>query len=170
MNDTDAGIFNRDIFLSEARDTSLILALAVTVPVLIHLVPAHMSVPWGERLLPMYYAPFAGIMLMRPRTGFIAGLLAPAVNALITGNPDTAHIIKLTLELICFTGICSLSAARHKAFRWSAPLSALVTKLLFAAVFGGAVITSLPGILVLGVLNYILTLPGHDGNKTEDRL
>lgn len=160
---------SKSLFLSEIRDTSLILIAAVLLPVLIHLVPAYLSVPWGARLLPMYYAPFIGMMLMRCRTGFIAALLAPSINALITGTPDAAHIIKLTLELMFFTGICTFVIARVKEFRWCAPLSGFVTKLVSSIIFGGTVITALPGILVLGIINFILTIPKTDGPKTKNR-
>ncbi len=159
----------------DVKNTFLVLAGASLLPVLFHLIPFSGEVPIGAMLLPIFYAPFVGIVLCRPRVGIIAGLLAPVVNSVITGMPAPDVVMMLTIEMAIFTILSSAVYSRWRNFIATAPLSYLAAKFLSSVIFGivpsfaGAqasgmafflrsVFTGLPGIVMLLIVNWILVV------------
>ena len=79
------------------RETAILVGVAVALPLLIHLIP-YQAVPWGARLLPMFYAPLLGVILYRLSAGIVPALLAPILNLAITGQMDAQEALDLIAE------------------------------------------------------------------------
>lgn len=147
--------------------TILVLVLTIVTPMVIHLIPLSGPVPAGARVLPMFYAPLAGVLLLGWRVGFLAGVLAPVVNHLITGMPVWELVWLLSLELGIFTSWVWL-LAKNRALIWvSGPLAYVLTKCISAPMIGlfqdttpwtfwaGSIVNALPGLVILTVLTLL---------------
>lgn len=161
-------VFQNKLSVFQIKETLLVLTAAIAIPFLIHLIPLHDNVPWGARLLPMFYAPFIAIVFFRPHVGLIAALIAPFINALITGNPQPDKIVILTMELTIFTCTSYFIYSRLPNFKANTLISYLLAKaiswlllLIIAAItFTPTFTTSLftiknayPGIAILALIN-----------------
>ena len=144
----------------QVKETAIILAAAVILPFIVHLFPSSGGVPWGERLLPMFYAPFIAVVFLRPHAGIIAAVLAPILNSLLTGLPAAGRIPMISLRLLLFIVFSYLIISRRKRFWLTAPLAYLVTMLVSGIFldpgFLNLLADSFSGIIVLLVLNIYL--------------
>ncbi len=150
--------------------TVVTVAAAVLLPVLVHLLPVVGNIPAGARLLPIFYAPLLAVIFFQPSVGIAASLLAPFLNHALTGSPTYEMAIILTLELTVFSAIFSAIYTRRPKFVAAAPLAYLLAKvasLIAVAVlpflvpaaplqyFTSSLMTALPGLVVLSVLNVV---------------
>jgi hypothetical protein len=161
----------KSLILTEIREIFIILVFASTLPMLVHLIPWHAKTPIGATWLPIFYAPLVGIILFRPRAGIIAGILAPALNAVITGRPDVQIIYMLTAELVIFTTVASLIYTRYKSFFGTALIAYVAAKFSSSVILGiiphfaespgrigfflMAVRYSIPGLAILTLVNWL---------------
>lgn len=142
------------LIISDRRNRTIIsvviLAAALALPFLIHLIPTNSGIPMGAYLLPMFYAPLVALLLYGIRIAFLTALLAPGVNLLITGSPDWYFGLVLTLELLCFT--LATFWLIKKRVKWIAvPLGFLLAKTLSAALI------SIWGIFQVSSVDYFLS-------------
>ncbi len=151
--------------------TIVTVTAAVLLPVLVHLLPTVGNVPTGARLLPIFYAPLLAVIFLQPSVGIVASLVAPFINHVLTGSPTYEMTIILTLELTFFSVIFSTIYAHRPKFVVAAPFAYLLAKvasLIAVAVlpvtlvptaplqfFTGSLMTALPGMVVLLVLNIV---------------
>jgi hypothetical protein len=144
----------------QVKETVIILAAAVILPFMVHLFPTSGGIPWGERLLPMFYAPFIAVVLLRPHTGIIAAVLAPMLNSLLTGLPASGRIPIISVRLLLFIAFAHLIISRKKRFWLAAPLAYLVAMLVSGIFLDSAFLNpladSFSGIIVLLALNIYL--------------
>jgi hypothetical protein len=136
-------ILSKKALLVEAGQAFLVLAFASVLPILFHLIPYQGAIPIGARFLPIFYAPIIGIMLFRPRVGIFAGILAPVVNAAITGRPDAQITLMLTVDLAIFTVVLSLLFGKIKYFWANAAISYIIAKFTSIIILG-----IIPGFMV----------------------
>ena len=146
----------------QVKETVVIITASVILPFVVHLAPVFEGIPLGARLLAMFYAPFIAMMLFHPHVAIITALLAPSLNSLLAGHPVPEKVAMLTLELMLFCAISYLILRRRKGFWGAAPcafiLSALGVNWLLGTMrlFAPVVITGLPGIAALALLNRFL--------------
>lgn len=152
------------------KETVLVLAATLVLPFLVHAIPAAGGVPWGARLLPMFVAPFVGVVLFRLHVGLLPALLAPAVSFFLIGMPAAPVAARLALDLTAFTllAYALLRATPLRSLRWvAAPLAYLAAKVLVeplalalpgvaAGDLAAAVWTAFPGVVLLLALNVLL--------------
>lgn len=152
--------------------TVAVLATTLLLPWAVHALPAMGGVPWGARLLPMFFAPFVGVFFFRLHVGLVPALLAPGLSLLVAGMPEVAVAARLTFDLTVFTLVAWLFVHRAKGrlgTSWiAAPLAYLVVKILTEPILqfvpvlhgpdGGATLSgyAFPGIILLGLLNAVL--------------
>jgi hypothetical protein len=156
----DAFTLKKSLSCLQVKETVIILAAAVILPFIIHLFPSSDGILWGERLLPMFYAPFIAVVLLRPQAGIITAVLAPMLNSLITGLPAAGRIPMISLRLLLFIAFSYLIISRRKRFWLAAPLAYLATMLVSGIFLGSGFLNSLTdsffGIIVLLALNIYL--------------
>ncbi|MCP3927864.1 MAG: hypothetical protein GY705_02050 [Bacteroidetes bacterium] len=153
------------------KETVLILALTMILPFIFHLFPIQSATPIGAIFLPIFIAPFIGIVFFRFHVGLIAALLAPWLNYLLTGSPVLPVVSILCLELVVFVAI-AYPLLKNNTFRWvAAPLAIILAKVISSLVLfisgGGeaffvslqkALMVVVPGILLLWVVNIVVLL------------
>lgn len=162
------------------RETVIVAGIAVALPLLIHLIPAQ-TVPWGARLLPMFYAPLLGVVLFRLHVGLIPAAIAPLLNMALTGAPAPPLVAILTLELVTFTAVAYLLIHRFPGLWVAGPLAYVTAKM--ASVSAIAVVplfapfrpavrfalssieTAVPGLLLLTAVT-VLALQLRSRNRT----
>ena len=93
----------------------LFVALAVILPVCFH---------WfgmaGAIFLPMHIPVLLSGMLAGPRSGFVTGLMSPALSSLLTGMPPLWPVLPvMTAELCLYGG----AAGYLRRLGWNRPLS-----------------------------------------------
>ncbi len=108
--------------------TLIILASAMLLPVLFHLLPVVNGVPAGARMLPIFYAPLVAVLLFRPHVGLITAALAPMLNYLITGRPEFGLVTLLSVELMTFTLMSRLALRMHLSVWLMVPLALIAAK------------------------------------------
>lgn len=139
--------------------TLVTTALAVALPVVVHLLPPVGTVPMGAVLLPLFIAPFVAVFLFHPAAALGASLVTPSLNRALTGQPTAEMATLLTIELCAFTLVALFLRRAWPRSVLSAPLAYLAAKLVAAAVLSfSALIPALPlGYLTTSVVN---ALPG----------
>ena len=168
--------------LLEIKETALFLALTMSLPLFIHLIPCGGSVPLGARLLPIFYAPFIAVFFFKPHVGMISGLLAPWANLLLTGRPDPVTALALSCELALFAVFSKMIMAASGRLPIAAPAAYIASVFITGAVLGlfpsfsagvpgteafvRAIAISWPGILMLLLVNMAAVLYKH--RKNED--
>ncbi|WP_209330445.1 hypothetical protein [Lunatimonas salinarum] len=155
--------------ISTLKTTTGWLAAAVVFPILIHFIPPYQGIPIGAYLLPMFYIPLVALWLSGWRTAIAITVLAPLVNFLLTGSPQSGIMGMLTLEVLLFTGVAALWM--NTGVRWAAgPLSYLGAKILSSTLlilwpilpatpwefFTNSLQNGAPGILILFFINIAL--------------
>ena len=153
------------------KETVALVGIAAAVPFLIHLIPSA-GVPWGARLLPMFYAPLLGVMLYRFHVGLIPALLAPALNVLLTGSPALSLVTILTVELVLFTAVVFLMLKSWPRLWLAGPFAYMMAKAGSGVMIAtlpwfssfrpagrfalASVETAIPGLLVLTALTVLM--------------
>lgn len=156
----------------------LVIAAAVLLPVLVHLL---YGAPGGVRFLPMYLPVILGGALLGSRLGLCVGVLSPVVSALITslyGSPMPAagRLPFMAVELAVFALIVGLFTKKIErrpllAFPavWCAEIVGRGVFLLSSALFGSLanlspdvvfsqIVAGLDGLLLQAVLAPVLIL------------
>jgi hypothetical protein len=118
--------------LQELPYLLFVLAISVFLPVVVHVVPSFDGLPMGAHLLPIFYAPLLAIMMKRMPVAFLAALIAPLLNHLITGMPATAIVLPLTMELIAFTLLFTIFWQRLPQIPLTSVVALVIAKLLVA--------------------------------------
>ena len=168
-----------------SRANAIILAIALCMPVLIHMAPWGGGVPLGAFLLPMFWVAFVAVYLYGPWVGLLVALLGPTVNTFLTRFPAIKFNIAMTFELAVFVLFAWLviRTPRGRAFWLLAPLSYVVAKtcssglraagVSFLGDIGSAgefflrsVTNGAPGLLILAVINFAL-VRGWFGNSSD---
>jgi hypothetical protein len=153
------------------RESVALLALAASIPPLVHLLPSWDAAPLGAHLLPMFWMTFVAAYLFGARTGAVAGVVAPLANLLLTGLPAWRYLSVLSCELIVFAVATAWAVKRFPRFWLIAPLGYLVAKLfstgmqVATGVFGDigsplafiqqSLINAVAGLLMLAVINAV---------------
>lgn len=149
-------------------ETALVFAGAMILPFLVHLAPQSGQTPIGAVWLPMFYAPLIAALLDKPQAGFIAGVLAPVVNGLMTGQPEGLLMWTLSFEIGLFVLAAYAIGRSRRAVRWAwaAGLGGYVIAkvgayLLFSTlgqtgdVNFTAMVNAWPGMLIFLILGYV---------------
>lgn len=150
----------------QLAQTTAVLAATMALPFLIHLLPNINGNLAGAVLLPIFIAPMMATFWYKKHVALLAGVIAPLLNFLITGQPAPAMVIALAFEIAGFVLLLSwLKEIRYIRYV-AAPLAFLMTSLLVA--FGLSLIgrmtdpasawvsgieIALPGVLLLGLIN-----------------
>ncbi len=148
------------------------LVLTIALPILVHLIPPVNGVPWGARLIPIFYAPFVAAMLFHPAVSLLAALFAPILNYLLTGSPTLEMAYLLSFELLVFSLLVVLLAPRLSRLPITGLLGFLLAKVAALVLltllpgslipletwmyFRSSLVNALPGMLVLVGLNYFI--------------
>lgn len=156
----------------QLRATVVMMALAVLLPFLTHLLPAYNGTPAGAILLPMFYAPFIAVALFRLHVGLLAAIAAPLLNFLVTGMPLAGVLMVLGIELVLFTFIAASLLKTSKLSWVAAPLSYLLAKGVSGSILAfvpslvpnvsagdfvaNSITHALPGLVVLLGINLIV--------------
>lgn len=154
----------------QIKETVLILSLSVLMPFLIHFLPDYNGIPIGAILLPMFWAPYIAAKFFKFHVGLIAALTAPIMNYWITGNPQMAIVSLMTVQLALFVIVSALLKNIGRLQYLNAVLSYLIAVTLSAFIilvlpllmpgmilenyFISAIVSGLPGIVLLAVINY----------------
>lgn len=177
-----AGRIPRFLTASLARELGILLCLSVMFPFMIHILPLPEDVRWGPRLLPMFYAPLLAALWGRVQSAVILAAAAPWLNWALTGHPPVPMAIVMMAELLGFVIALRVLLA-HFGARWflAAPayflgkMAAVLVTASFPRLIGGrpalvwaadGVVTGLPGILILVLINFLVMHyypPGSDG-------
>jgi len=152
------------------KETSLVFALAVVTPMLVHLLPTWDAAPLGAHLLPMFWMTFVAVYLYGAGVGALAGLAAPLVNLLLTGLPAWKYLGVLSCELVVFALATAWAVKRFPRVWLLAPLGYLAAKVFSTSmqaaisVFGDigaplvffkqSILTAMAGLLVLAAINF----------------
>lgn len=151
--------------------TAVGLAAALALPFLVHALPNPGPVPWGAKLLPIFFAGLVLVVRGAPIAALLVAAAAPSLNQAVTGMPAGPMLPLLTAELIAFTGVLVIvRAVAPKVLPYVGPVAYLVAALLARAVLSLGVppLTTLeraftnawPGMLLLlavGALAHTLT-------------
>lgn len=153
-------------------ESAFLVALALLLPLMVHLLPSWDDSPLGAKLLSIFYAPLLAAALGRTGLGLAAALCSPWLNLLLTGKPLPPVAAMLMVELVLFTTIARALIHYRGIRAWTGPASYLLLKpvtclllLLFpnwmpwATPLGavtGAVLNAWPGIVVLTLIGWAL--------------
>jgi hypothetical protein len=144
------------------------MTLMVILPLFVHLFPGIGNTPLGAFLLPIYFAPLAAVFLFHPLVSVFAGLVAPYLNYLLTGQPALPVAVGLSVELVLFTMALLYFNQRKISGIWVVPAAFGLAKLGSALVgvlagslslFGwlSGLLYALPGLLMLVLMYSWLT-------------
>lgn len=148
-----------------------VLSLAVFAPFVVHLLPAWGDARWGERLLPIFYAPLLASLRMPLAAAAILSLATPWLNLWVTGHPSPPISLLLTFQLTSFClGLYWLRMKMGLRFWlcWPAYLGSAISGCLILLVWpdllpwtnaAGFLLRSVtvtwPGLLILLLLNWL---------------
>jgi hypothetical protein len=154
------------------RETTVLLAVAWLVPVLVHLLPWAGSRPLGVYLLPVFWTTFLAVYFHGAGLGLLVGLVTPLINLLFTGLPALKNAGPMSLEVFFFVLVAALLLRRRPGGRLTAPLAwvagkalALVVQFFLPALgpveqplphLARSVQHGLTGLAVLAVINVLL--------------
>ena len=125
---TQAGVFKK----LTVREALVLLVLAWLVPFLVHLVPWSGARPLGAYVLPVFWATFVAVYFYGTAAGLMTGLFAPALNLLVTGQPEWRMFGSISLELVVFV-LATTWAVRQAPRIWVwAPLGYMLAKTVTA--------------------------------------
>lgn len=124
---------NQGIFSQlQIKATLVALVGSVAFPFLVHFIPAVQGTPVGAIILAMFYAPLIAVLTSKLHVALIVAMVAPLLNALITGHPNWAIVPVLTIELSLFVTFVFLLNKNNKINWLSAPLAYLAVKTISA--------------------------------------
>jgi hypothetical protein len=110
------------------RETSVLLAAAWLVPVLVHVIPWDGDRPLGVYLLPVFWMTFVALYFHGALLGLLVGLVTPIANLLVTGLPAAKSVGMMSLEVAFFAVIAAWAVARWPNSRLTAPLAYVLAK------------------------------------------
>lgn len=173
----------RFITASASREISVLLALSLLFPFMLHLVPVPDDVRLGPRLLPMFYAPLLGALLGRISSAVAVAVIAPWLNYLVTGHPWPRGCVMMNLQLLTFVVLLRWLLARFGP-RWFLAAPAYFLCMLVAAAAGAlrpelingapalawylrVVTMGLPGVGIFLLINWLaVTFYPGEGNDS----
>lgn len=135
-----AGIFRK----FTAREAAVLFALAWLVPFLIHLLPWGGARPLGAYLLPVFWVTFVALYFYGLTAGLLTGLVAPAVNLLVTGLPAWRFFGTMGLELVVFVLFATWAVRQSPRFWLWAPLGYCLAKTLSALLLSAPTVVGRP--------------------------
>lgn len=173
----------RFLTVSTARELGVLLCLSVMFPFMVHIIPVPEDARLGARLLPVFYAPLLAVLLGRQGTAVAVALLAPWLNWALTSHPAPTGAVSMTIELLVFVLAMRAMLARAGA-RWFLAAPAYVLSIAAAALAAsafplliggraplawaaGCVVTGMPGIAIITLINWLVPLhypPGGSGD------
>lgn len=136
----------------QVKETILVLAATLLMPMLIHLIPVSASTPVGAVLLPIFYAPLVAVIFFRFHVALIPALLAPVINYFLTGHP-AAHLLPvMTIELVVFVSAIAFIISMKNQISWiAAPLAYVVAKV------GSVILLSIfPALMEIGGFEFAM--------------
>ncbi len=154
-----------------------VLCMTIFAPFIVHLLPAWGDARWGERLLPIFYAPLLVTLRLPLGVAAMFSLSTPWLNHVATGHPTPAICLLLTFQLTSFClGLYWLRRQIGLFFWlcWPAYLFSVITGCLVLVVWPAllpftnapqyllrSLTITWPGLLVLLLLNWLAvrTLP-----------
>jgi hypothetical protein len=145
----------------QIKESVLVLAFSVLIPVLVHLIPVSGN-PAGAVLLPIFIAPFIAVVFFRLNVGITAALLSPVLNYLLTGSPVSGAVGIITLELSLFVLAAWLLTKFDYIKLFAAPVSIIfamfITQLITSSIshFTVVLTAGLPGIIIISIINILL--------------
>ncbi len=158
-------------------ETLVVFIITLTLPLLVHLIPALGNTPMGERLLPVFYAPLVATFIFRPHVSLLSAMLVPLINFMLTSRPAADIFLIIFVELLIFTTVSLLIvkhnfpslihvllaylAAKSGSLLWIqySPLSHYSGEA--TTYFLSTMTKGLPGIAVLVMLAMIMSRPGN---------
>jgi uncharacterized membrane protein len=120
------------------REALVLLVLAWLIPFLVHLAPWSGARPLGAYLLPVFWATFVAVYFYGTAAGLMTGLFTPALNLLVTGQPEWRMFGSISLELVAFVLVAAWIVRRAPRFWLLAPLAYAVAKTVAALVLSAA--------------------------------
>ena len=168
---TSAALVAPDFRRLSVRDAAVLLAIATTAPLLVHMLPSWDAAPVGAHLLPMFWATFVAAYFYGGTVGALTGLVSPPINMLFTALPAWSMVAVLGGELAVFALVSAWLVRRAPGSWYPAPLAAVAAILscaalqailpIFGNVFTGrlpvaSLAAGLPGIALLGAINFFL--------------
>ncbi|MBQ7991022.1 MAG: hypothetical protein IJ251_08260 [Oscillospiraceae bacterium] len=104
------GFTSRKIFITRAAVSALLVACAVALPQLIHLIAGQ---PGGVKWLPMYLPVLIGGCLLGTKWGIVTGVASPLISFLITSlggapMPAAERVPFMMAELAVFAAVSGL--------------------------------------------------------------
>jgi hypothetical protein len=116
------------------RETTVLLAVAWLVPVLVHVLPWNGPRPLGVYVLPVFWTTFLAVYFRGAAPGLLVGLVTPALNLLFTGLPAVNSAGPMSLEIAFFVLVAALLVGRWPGFGLAAPLAWVAAKALVVGV------------------------------------
>lgn len=149
-------------------EITALIAATVFVQFIVHLIPFGNQVPLGAILLPMFYIPLIALIFYKFYAALIVTAVGPVLNYFLTGSPKPEILPLVTFELLVFVLILTpllkynrinklsalLSIIAAKLASWSA-LSLFISSEFSTNIFINSLITAIPGIIVLELLNIL---------------
>ncbi|MDF9828192.1 hypothetical protein M2103_000651 [Ereboglobus sp. PH5-5] len=165
------------------RANALVLALALAMPVIVHMAPWGGGAPLGAFLLPMFWAAFVAVYLYGIWPGLLVAAFGPVANNFLTNFPELRINTVLTFEVAVFVVFSwlVLRNPRGRAFWLLAPLAYVAAKVCSCALiaagvdifgnlgaatefFARSVSRGAPGLVVLAAINFALARGWIGGN------
>lgn len=153
----------------QVLEITALLAATVLIQFVVHLIPSGNQVPPGAILLPMFYIPLIALIFYKFHTALVVTTAAPIFNYFLTGSPKPEILPLVTFELLVFVLILTLLLKFNRINKAAAILSIISAKLLSWFVLAllnssgssfnillTSIITALPGIIVLALMNIVL--------------
>lgn len=126
------------------RDAVLLVVMAGLIPFLVHLVPWSNPRPLGAYLLPLFWTTFIAVYFYGAVAGLLTGLLAPAVNLLVTGLPAWKFFGTMSLELVAFVAVTTWAMHRVPRLWLIAPLGYFIAKTISSLLLAPATVIDHP--------------------------
>lgn len=157
------------------RSNALALAIALAMPVIVHMAPWGGGIPLGAFLLPMFWAAFVAVFLYGLPTGLLVAAFGPVLNTFLTRFPEFRFNTVMSFELVVFVVFSwvVIRRPRGRSFWLLAPLAYVVAKACSGGLRAAGVeafgnigtaseffIRSLsngaPGLIALALINFVL--------------
>lgn len=165
-------------------ETFGLIAAAIIVPFLIHLIPWSGPRPAGVYLLPVFWTAFVAVYFGSPLTALAVALAMPAASLVSTGLPALDWVAPMSLELMAYVLVCSVLFHFFPRFWLAAPVAYVPAKAIAIAIqwftpiahdgrdpfphLLTSVQNGLAGLLVLALINFTLVKLCWAGSDWDD--